>query len=488
VTTATFLLKRGTAGVAGTVTLSGTTATFRPSAALAGGVTYTATITTGVQDAAGNALAADHTWSFTTAAAADTTPPAVSSVSPLDGATGVAVNASPAATFNEPVDPLTVTTATFTLRNGTTPVAGTVSASGGVATFRPASPLANSTAYTATLATGIRDLAGNPLAAPYTWTFNTGAAADTTPPAVTGTAPGSGTTGVSTSAAVTATFSERLDPATVSTATFILKDGGNAGVAGSVTYVSDTATFAPTAPLAANTTYTAELSTGIRDAAGNPLARPYAWSFTTAAALAADRDGDGVPDADDDYPDDDRVATVKDNRGRGKTRVDVSENPGAHLRNAGGKVDSDPAINQTGKPAGYEFRYGLVAYDVVGVPVGSTVRVKLTFPEAIPAGGKVYQVNSGGFSELPGASIDGKTVTLTLTDGGIGDRDLTPNGVVSDPVGVAYPVTDAPASGGGGCSVAGPGGSPGDLAGAYGALGFVLLLLALRRGRSPGRS
>ena len=92
-----------------------------------------------------------------------------------------------------------------------------------------------------------------------------------------------------------------LDPATVTTATFTLKDAANTSVAGAVTYVGSTATFAPAAPLAAATRYTATLTTGVKDAAGNTLAQPYSWSFTT-AAQAADRDDDGVDDDEDELP------------------------------------------------------------------------------------------------------------------------------------------------------------------------------------------
>ncbi|MDD5057533.1 MAG: Ig-like domain-containing protein [Sideroxydans sp.] len=63
---ATFTLS---GGASGTVTYSGTTATFTPSSNLAYSTTYTATITTGAKDSAGNALAANYTWSFTTGAA-----------------------------------------------------------------------------------------------------------------------------------------------------------------------------------------------------------------------------------------------------------------------------------------------------------------------------------------------------------------------------------------------------------------------------------
>ncbi|PTT63522.1 hypothetical protein DBR22_15520, partial [Arthrobacter sp. HMWF013] len=75
VTSAAFTLTAttpGTAPVPAAVTYNGTgnVATLDPSADLAAGTTYTATIkggASGVKDAAGNALASDRTWTFTTA-------------------------------------------------------------------------------------------------------------------------------------------------------------------------------------------------------------------------------------------------------------------------------------------------------------------------------------------------------------------------------------------------------------------------------------
>ncbi|MGE5247202.1 MAG: Ig-like domain-containing protein, partial [Verrucomicrobiota bacterium] len=416
ITTANFKVVQGTVGVPGTVTLngSGTTATFKPSAALANGTTYTATITTGVQDAAGNAMASNYSWSFTTAAAADATPPAVTSVAPADGASNVAVNASLTANFSEAVDPLTVTGATFTLKNGPTSVAGSVSVNGATATFKPSSVLANSTTYTATVTTGVKDLAGNALASAYSWSFTTGAAADTTAPTVSATAPANNATGVSVTTAVTATFSEALDAATVTTATFSLKDSANAPVAGAVSCAGSTATFAP-ATLAPGTTYTATLSTGIKDPAGNAMAQEYSWTFTTEATVAtSDSDGDGAVDSVDDYPNDDRIATVSEHRNHRKIKVDVSGTSGARLRNMATVTESDPSVNQTGKPAGYDFTYGLLGYNIEGIAPGSSVTVTLTYPDDLPAGSKVYQVTSAGFAELPGATVSGKTVTLRL--------------------------------------------------------------------------
>ncbi|MBC8209982.1 MAG: Ig-like domain-containing protein [Gammaproteobacteria bacterium] len=63
--TGTFTLI-GSGAVAGTVSFSGTTATFNPAADLAYSTKYTATLTTGIIDLDGIALEANYSWSFTT--------------------------------------------------------------------------------------------------------------------------------------------------------------------------------------------------------------------------------------------------------------------------------------------------------------------------------------------------------------------------------------------------------------------------------------
>jgi len=107
---------------------------------------------------------------------ADTIKPTVSSTVPLNSATDVAINTKISATFSEAMDPLTITATTFTLKQGSTPVSGTVTYSGVKATFTPDDDLAYSTTYTATVTTGAEDLAGNGLAVNKVWSFTTGAA------------------------------------------------------------------------------------------------------------------------------------------------------------------------------------------------------------------------------------------------------------------------------------------------------------------------
>jgi hypothetical protein len=101
--------------------------------------------------------------------------PTVSSTDPINTATDVGVSRTVNATFSEQMDPASITTATFTLKQGTTPISGTVSYAGTTATFKPAADL-SSNVFTATISTGAKSSAtGMNLAANYTWTFTTGA-------------------------------------------------------------------------------------------------------------------------------------------------------------------------------------------------------------------------------------------------------------------------------------------------------------------------
>jgi hypothetical protein len=181
------------------------------------------------------------------------------------------------------MDPLTITNLTFTLMQGATPVPGTVIYFGRIAVFTPLSPLAAGTTYTATVTTGAADLAGNALVSGFAWTFTTGAALDTTAPTVALTAPADAATGVAINKTVAVTFSEAMDPLTITIANFTV-----AGVTGTVTYnaISNIATFTPLSNLAASTTYTATITTGVRDLAGNALAVNKVWTFTTGTGLA----------------------------------------------------------------------------------------------------------------------------------------------------------------------------------------------------------
>jgi hypothetical protein len=99
--------------------------------------------------------------------------PIVNSVTPADGATGVSVNTSVSATFNENIAEASVDNATFNLTLLSVPVAATLSTTGATVTLTPDSPLSSGTTYLATLAAGIEDLSDNSTLADYTWSFTT---------------------------------------------------------------------------------------------------------------------------------------------------------------------------------------------------------------------------------------------------------------------------------------------------------------------------
>ena len=119
---------------------------------------------------------ASNYWVDPVFSATATVAPAVTSVTPSSGATGVAVSVAPTATFSQAVTPGTVS---FTVKDsGGNSVAGTVSFNSAdtVATFTPSSSLAGSTTYTATVS-GAQNASGTPMSGPFSWSFTTGAVA-----------------------------------------------------------------------------------------------------------------------------------------------------------------------------------------------------------------------------------------------------------------------------------------------------------------------
>ena len=137
--------------------------------------------------------------------------PTVTSVDPVNNAINVVINGKISAGFSVAMDASTITTSTFTLRQGTTAVAGTVGSTGTTATFTPTANLAISTVYTGTITTGAKDMVGTSLVKDFTWTFTTAASLDTTLPTVVLTDPLNNATGVALNHLIVANFSVAMD-------------------------------------------------------------------------------------------------------------------------------------------------------------------------------------------------------------------------------------------------------------------------------------
>jgi hypothetical protein len=280
-----------TTAVPGTIGCSGSVATFTPAANLAFNTLFTATITTGAQNLTGASLSSNYVWTFLTVPAP--TPPTVISTVPINEATAVPTNQALSAAFSEAMTSTSINSGTFLLTvKGGASVSGVVTyvAAGSIATFTPDASLEPDTVYTATITTGANDLNGTALAQNYVWSFTTAALPIVTPPTVTSTIPAGLTLDVPFNQIVSATFSKAMDPATINSGTFTLTGPGATAVSGLVAYASvgNTLTFTPTANLAADTTFTATITTGAQDLAGIGLVNDYVWTFTTGTTPVVD--------------------------------------------------------------------------------------------------------------------------------------------------------------------------------------------------------
>jgi len=283
ITAAKFTLMQGTTPVSGAVEyVGGTTATFTPTTNLAANSVYTATITTGVTDGNGKGLIKDYVWSFTTSASTDLVPPTVTVTNPANSTIGVAFNLPIVITFNEPVDQTSITALTFMVNQGTTKVPGTITTTATTATFTPTSNLLPSTVYNISLTTGVKDVAGNALTSGFSTSFTTAATPDIILPMVNSTNPLFNATNVALNKVVVITFSKVMDATTINNSTFTLMQGVTP-VSGAVVYSGTSASFTPTALLVPGNLYTAKISTGAKDLAGNALAANIVWNFTTGA-------------------------------------------------------------------------------------------------------------------------------------------------------------------------------------------------------------
>ncbi|MBI3675180.1 MAG: Ig-like domain-containing protein [Proteobacteria bacterium] len=289
------------------IAISGNTVTINPASDLAGNTGYYIVMASGViLDMSNNAFAgisSNTTYNFTTASS-DTTPPTLSSTSPTDDATGVAVGANIVLTFSEAVkagagaieihrssDGSLVTSISIT-------DSSQVTISGSTVTINPTSDLAANTGYYIVMASGvIFDLGGNPYAGVSSTTalnFTTGAA-DTTPPTLSSSSPADDATGVAVGANIVLTFSEAVKVGSGQIEIHRSSDG--ALVASpfvndpQVTFSGNTVTIDLPNDLASNTGYYIVIPSGaILDLAGNTYAgisSSTALNFTTAADTTA---------------------------------------------------------------------------------------------------------------------------------------------------------------------------------------------------------
>jgi hypothetical protein len=179
------------------------------------------------------------------------------------------------ATFSEAMDPTTIEGNSFLVRDSTGAyVAGSIAYADRIASFTPNEQLDWSGTYTFILTTDMKNTAGNAMADSYTWSFSI----DAVPPSISSAGPTNAVQGNLTS--ISAVFAEEMNPSTINGFTFTVKDADNYSFSPRmISYANRIATLTTWYPLPSGS-YTATISTGAQDVAGNALADTYSWTFT----------------------------------------------------------------------------------------------------------------------------------------------------------------------------------------------------------------
>ena len=210
-----------------------------------------------------------------------TTAPLMSGVAPtvlmvVPETNGVGTNRQVAVVFSTAMDPGSINSSTFTIAGAT----GTVlyDAANKIASFKPSPDFTVNTAYNATITTAAKDVKGNPLAAPFDFSFVTRATTDKSAPHIVAVNLVPGATCVPLNQTISITFNEQMDSNTINQNTVFIQ-----GVAATVTYnvLTQTATITPTASLATNTTYTIMVTAGAQDQGGVAVSPTLSQTFST---------------------------------------------------------------------------------------------------------------------------------------------------------------------------------------------------------------
>lgn len=251
--------------------------TIIPDEELPGETEITITVARSLKSVIGKHVLKAYSWSFTT----EETDLVVSSVSPLDDATNVAVGAEIVVTFDKNINYETLS-GEISVMAGEEVISFTTYTEDNVVTITPDSDLPPFTEISVTLGTGIQSENGNTLVEPYVWTFTTIQTYIT----VTAVTPLNEATGVNPAVEPTVTFSESIDTDTLVGRIAVTADS----VAVDITYdyTLGVLTITPDVPFNHEAVIEVTLSAGIATSEGAILAADYVWSFTAISALVVE--------------------------------------------------------------------------------------------------------------------------------------------------------------------------------------------------------
>jgi len=106
----------------------------------------------------------------------------------------------------------------------------------------------------------------------------------------------------------------------------------------------------------------------------------------------------------------------------------------------------EATLPEEGRPD-LEFPHGFFSFNITGATPGDEVEVEITLPDSVPADTQYWNYYNNEWHQIPMTidPNDGKVITITLVDGGLGDGDGVADGTIVDPGGPGNP---APADGG----------------------------------------
>ncbi|MDJ0835210.1 MAG: Ig-like domain-containing protein [Acidobacteriota bacterium] len=183
---------------------------------------------------------------FTTGLSEDDTSPTVLAVSPPNGATGVPVNAPILVRFDEPMSANAVDTSTVSLHRGGSALdwTWTLTDNRTLLTVNPVDPLPVSASISLDL-TGLTDLSGNELTFQSGFTTGADSEADLTRPSVTSVSPANDAVDVPPATPIVLTFSEVIDPTSVTRNTVRIYNASIDYLAGAYSVNGAVVTFTP---------------------------------------------------------------------------------------------------------------------------------------------------------------------------------------------------------------------------------------------------
>ena len=253
---------------------SGTNQTCIPGSYLQANTQYTITIAKTAKDLAGNAMKNVFTLNFTTAVGVVPTPPSVTGTNPMNNSVNVPMNTNIAITFSEGMSK-TITQGAI---SSSPSITGTFTWDGPAetVTWNPSTDLQPSAKYTVTVSTAAKSIAGINMKSAYLFSFTASQFSDVYPPFIVSTNPSNGTASISLDTTIDIQWNETMDYASAESAF-----SSTPAITCTWSWSGALQTCTPTAALQPETQYTVTIDSTAKDSAGNSMAKPYTFSFTT---------------------------------------------------------------------------------------------------------------------------------------------------------------------------------------------------------------